>query len=251
MEIGEIIPHLSFETNEIDFYDFKIHEILEINKILITIIKSQIKLTDVSCLKFSVLIPENISLNYEFDIELPLSMNTQVLCKCPYYHHDFKKLYVHEEAPYIFRPFIPNKDKHRSNNWIYNILNGKAIHEKIIYTTKSIPHKFGFILLQDMKWDGVSEKFSFIAVINDKITKNLRYLRQSHLPLLENLKICLNIISTILHMPKYKIIAFFRYPPKASHLQLFIESYAHHIPRHSYYLSEVIQNIHIKRNQQI
>ncbi|CAK9295126.1 unnamed protein product [Gordionus sp. m RMFG-2023] len=136
-----------------------------------------------------------------------------------------------------------NKPKY----WICNILNGNATNEKIVYTTDNlIPQKFGFVLLQDIKWDGISDKFRFIAIVKDRNLKSLRDLRKSHLPLLENLKNCFNIISSMLHMPKFKIIAYFRYPPKFLHLHLLIDSYAHHFQGHSYYLSEVIQNINLK-----
>jgi len=48
--------------------------------------------------------------------------------------------------------------------------------------------KTGFILLPDLKWDGVTtENLYLLALVQNRAIKSLRDLRGEHIPLLENI----------------------------------------------------------------
>lgn len=72
-----------------------------------------------------------------------------------------------------------------SLQWVYNILEGRAEAERVIYNDPD-PLK-GFVLLPDMKWDQSDVKSLYmLAIVRRKGLTCMRELSYEHLPLLKN-----------------------------------------------------------------
>lgn len=69
--------------------------------------------------------------------------------------------------------------------WVYNILDHKAEQDKIVYEDKN--NDTGFVLVNDLKWDGQPDTLKLIALSVKKI-RSMRELNASHLPLLKNIR---------------------------------------------------------------
>lgn len=70
---------------------------------------------------------------------------------------------------------------------MYNILDKKTESERIVFEDPD-PKK-GFILLPDMKWDGIqAENLYLVAIVHDKSIRSIRDLTEKHLELLENIR---------------------------------------------------------------
>ncbi|OMJ23150.1 m7GpppX diphosphatase [Smittium culicis] len=112
--------------------------------------------------------------------------------------------------------------------WVYNILEGKAETERVIY--KDDNQLTGFVLLPDFKWDETSlSNLYYVAFVNDKAIRTLRDINGSHLNLLKNIK-------------SKAIEAISSKHPQFNTNQL--SFYVHYQP--SYYLFHVhITNVHI------
>lgn len=71
--------------------------------------------------------------------------------------------------------------------WVYNILEGKSEQDRIIHNNTSETE--GFVLLPDLKWDGITkETLYLLAIVRQKGIKSLRDLDESHLPLLKRVQ---------------------------------------------------------------
>ncbi|KAG9289971.1 hypothetical protein G9A89_010277 [Geosiphon pyriformis] len=70
--------------------------------------------------------------------------------------------------------------------WVYNILAKDKEAEKILLESAG---EDGFIVLPDMKWDGVTlESLYLLAIVNRRDIHSLRDLNQNHLSFLKNLR---------------------------------------------------------------
>lgn len=71
--------------------------------------------------------------------------------------------------------------------WVYNILEGKSEQDRIIYDNKC--DREGFVLLPDLKWDGLTkETLYLLAIVRQRGIKSLRDLTEEHLPLLKRVR---------------------------------------------------------------
>ena len=68
---------------------------------------------------------------------------------------------------------------------MHNILEHKAEQDGVVYENND--KKTGFVLVNDLKWDGQSNTLKLIALPFQKI-RCIRELNESHLPLLKNIK---------------------------------------------------------------
>ena len=86
---------------------------------------------------------------------------------------------------------------------MYNILEGKAEAERVIYDDTDPEN--GFLLLPDLKWSQQNmEDLYVLAIIRKKGILCLRELNAGHLPLLENVyeqgKVCVSVCLYVLHV---------------------------------------------------
>lgn len=101
-----------------------------------------------------------------------LMQNTALKFACKYY---MKNSYWHSTYFVIFQ-------------WVYNILEGKTEQDRIIYDNKS--ESEGFVLLPDLKWDGLTkETLYLLAIVRQRGIKSLRDLDETHLPLLKRIRV--------------------------------------------------------------
>ena len=71
--------------------------------------------------------------------------------------------------------------------WVYNILEGKSEQDRIVYDNKC--ERDGFVLLPDLKWDGITkETLYLLAIVRRRGIKSLRDLDETHLPLLKRIR---------------------------------------------------------------
>ena len=75
-------------------------------------------------------------------------------------------------------------------------MDGKSEQDRIAYNNKC--EKEGFVLVPDLKWDGLTkETLYLLAIVRQKGIKSLRDLNGSHLHLLKRIrdegKVCLHI----------------------------------------------------------
>lgn len=98
-----------------------------------------------------------------------------------------KELYMIDETYELYQkvtvPYIESSSF--STDWIHNILEHKAEQDKIVYEDRN--EKTGFVLVNDLKWDGQLNTLKLIALPLQKI-KSIRELNASHLPLLKNIR---------------------------------------------------------------
>jgi len=82
----------------------------------------------------------------------------------------------------VTEPYVT--ENQHSIDWVYNVLEHKAEFERITYEN---PHKEeGFILLPDLKWDGINpDTFYLQALPHIRGLRSLRDLTSAHLPLLK------------------------------------------------------------------
>lgn len=70
---------------------------------------------------------------------------------------------------------------------MYNILEGKSEQDRVVHDNKC--EKEGFVLLPDLKWDGITkETLYLLAIVRQRGIKSLRDLDESHLPLLRRIR---------------------------------------------------------------
>ncbi|KAK1123795.1 hypothetical protein K0M31_008486 [Melipona bicolor] len=98
-----------------------------------------------------------------------------------------KKLYIVDETYELYQkitlPYIESNSF--SLEWVHNILEHKAEQDKVVYENND--KKTGFILVNDLKWDGQPNTLKLIALPFQKI-RCIRELNESHLSLLKNIK---------------------------------------------------------------
>ncbi|GAB1609723.1 m7GpppX diphosphatase-like [Argonauta hians] len=160
--------------------------------------------------------------------------------------------YVVEETPEIYEKFslpVFEKDLLRID-WVYNILDKKSEAERIVYEDPD-PEK-GFILLPDLKWDGISIDFLYLVVICHKRNiKSIRDLNQSHLPMLKSiLTECPAVIEKKYGVPSNKLCIYCHYLPSYPHFHVHVNHIKLDCPgkdiHAAHLLSDIIQNIELK-----
>ena len=93
------------------------------------------------------------------------------------------------ETPQLYNEItLPHiLSKQLSLKWVQNILDHKSETERIVYEMSD--PETGFVLLPDMKWDGIEmDSLYLMAICHKSGIRSLRDLNESHLPLLNNIK---------------------------------------------------------------
>ena len=130
--------------------------------------------------------------------------------------------------------------KRIKQRWIFDILDGKAEQERIIF--RDDDKETGFILLPD-----IPSRPGYLVIVNRKDIKSLRDLNQSHLPLLNKIQeIAPQIIADLLSIKRSQIYSYIHYYPAFYHLHIHISLNCNSIRNHL--LSSVIENIRLLNN---
>ncbi|RVE49925.1 hypothetical protein evm_005393 [Chilo suppressalis] len=153
------------------------------------------------------------------------------------------------ETPELYQkltlPFIQKEQFHLQ--WVYNILEGKSEQERIIYDNKC--EKGGFVLLPDLKWDGLTkETLYLLAIVRQRGIKSLRDLDASHLPLLKKIRDeGKKVIFEKYGLPGSQLRIYFHYQPSFYHLHIHFTYLRHEAPgiyaEKAHLLESVISNL--------
>ncbi|XP_045781240.1 m7GpppX diphosphatase [Maniola jurtina] len=153
------------------------------------------------------------------------------------------------ETPELYHKFtLPHLEKEQFNlQWVYNILEGKSEQDRVVYDNKC--DKEGFVLLPDLKWDGLTkETLYLLAIVRQRGLKSLRDLREAHLPLLKRVR----DEGKKAILDKYKVLGsqlrvYLHYRPSFYHLHVHFTYLKHEAPgihaEKSHLLDTVIDNI--------
>ncbi|XP_061582392.1 m7GpppX diphosphatase [Cololabis saira] len=134
-----------------------------------------------------------------------------------------------------------------SLQWVYNILEGKAEAERVIYEDPD--PVVGFVLLPDLKWDQKQvDDLYLIAIVHQRGIRSLRDLKSEHLPLLQNIsKKGKEAVLERYNLPASKLRVYLHYQPSYYHLHIHFTKLGYEAPgcgvERAHLLSDVIQNL--------
>ncbi|XP_068624394.1 m7GpppX diphosphatase [Battus philenor] len=160
-----------------------------------------------------------------------------------------QEVHIVLETPELYEKLtLPYIEKEQFNlQWVYNILEGRSEQDRIVHDNKC--EKEGFVLLPDLKWDGVSkETLYLLAIVRQRGIKSLRDLNESHLPLLKRVR---DEGKKAIYS-KYKVAGsqlriYLHYQPSFYHLHVHFTYLRHEAPgiyaEKSHLLDTVIDNI--------
>ncbi|XP_075987655.1 decapping enzyme, scavenger [Anticarsia gemmatalis] len=100
-----------------------------------------------------------------------------------------QQVHIVLETPELYDKLtLPHLEKEQFNlQWVYNILEGTSEQDRIVHDNKC--EREGFVLLPDLKWDGVTtETLYLLAIVRQRGIKSLRDLDETHLPLLRRIR---------------------------------------------------------------
>ena len=115
------------------------------------------------------------------------------------------------------------------NQWVYNILDGKAEQEDLIYSDEF------FTLVPNPTWKaerhGVPEEIQCLTLVKDRSLRSIRDLRKAHVPMLRSMKekAVEAIVAKCEGADPRDIMCYFHYQPQFYHLHLHL---SHHLVHH-------------------
>ena len=158
------------------------------------------------------------------------------------------------ETPDIYREItLPHiQSQQFSLQWVQNILDHKSESERLICDIED--PEIGFVLLPDMKWDGIQmESFYLMAICRKPGIKSLRDLNETHLPLLNNIKTkSLEAIEAKYGLTSSQLRTYIHYQPSYYHFHvhftlLSYEDSGSNVER-AHLLDTVINNINLNND---
>jgi len=110
---------------------------------------------------------------------------------------------------------MANRD-FRKEQWVYNLLDGTAEHDKILYKDDS------FLIAPNYTWNGEDPtKMYLLAFPTKRNLRSIRDLTYEHIDLLKNMKTkTLELIKILYGYDKEVIKMFFHYAPSTYHLHI-------------------------------
>ncbi|KZC07267.1 PREDICTED: m7GpppX diphosphatase [Dufourea novaeangliae] len=160
-----------------------------------------------------------------------------------------KELYIVDETYELYKnvtlPYIESSSF--SLQWVYNILEQKAEQDKIVYEDRD--EKVGFVMVNDLKWNGNVNTLKLIALPFQKIL-SIRELNASHLPLLRNIRDAgIEAISKKFNLPASQLRIYFHYQPSYYYLHVHFAYLMFETPgiyvEKAHLLSMVIRNLEL------
>ncbi|KAH9643589.1 hypothetical protein HF086_000063 [Spodoptera exigua] len=131
-----------------------------------------------------------------------------------------------------------------------SINEGKSEQDRVVYDNKC--EKDGFVLVPDLKWDGLTkETLYLLAIVRRRGIKSLRDLDDSHLPLLKRVRDeGKKKIFEKYNVPASQLRVYLHYQPSFYHLHIHFTYLRHEAPgiyaEKSHLLDTVIDNIEMK-----
>ncbi|CAD0206024.1 unnamed protein product [Chrysodeixis includens] len=143
-----------------------------------------------------------------------------------------QEIHIVLETPELYQKLtLPHIEKEQFNlQWVYNILEGKSEQERIVYDNKC--EQDGFVLLPDLKWDGITkETLYLLAIVRRRGIKSLRDLDESHLTLLKRIRDeGKKKIFEKYQVPASQLRVYFHYQPSFYHLHVHFTYLRHEAP---------------------
>ncbi|CAG9790002.1 unnamed protein product [Diatraea saccharalis] len=160
-----------------------------------------------------------------------------------------QNIHLIAETPELYEKLtLPHIEKEQFNlQWVYNILEGKSEQDRVVYDNKC--EKEGFVLVPDLKWDGLTkETLYLLAIIRQRGIKSLRDLDASHLPLLKRVRDeGKKIILDKYCVPGSQLRIYLHYQPSFYHLHIHFTYLRHEAPgiyaEKAHLLDSVISNL--------
>ena len=111
--------------------------------------------------------------------------------------------------------FLSKRDIEK-DRWIYNIIDGLAEQDKILFRDNNI------IVIPTYLWDSKNiEKLHILCLPTDKNLRTIRDLTSVHIPLLQRIKdATLEVIQDIYSLKEENLKIFFHYDPSTYHLHI-------------------------------
>lgn len=127
-----------------------------------------------------------------------------------------------EDYETITRPMIDSQFEKKvfNLNWIYNILDGKAEKEKVLYNDPDPVN--GFVIVLDFKWTGEDSKLLHcLGLPKRKDLRSIRDLTKEHVSLLKAMKLkALEVFKSKYQVDASSLKAYFHYQPSFYHLHI-------------------------------
>lgn len=165
--------------------------------------------------------------------------------------YSVKQKFIIRETPELYEevtlPFLTQSQL--PLEWVYNILDHKQEVERIVFEDSDSSK--GFVLVPDLKWDGVAvETLYLLAITHQRDIKSLRDLNASHLPLLRNIREAgVKVIQEKYGIDESRLRIYFHYQPSFYHLHVHFNPLSNEAPgiycEKSHLLDTVISNLEI------
>ncbi|KAG8228930.1 hypothetical protein J437_LFUL007322 [Ladona fulva] len=170
--------------------------------------------------------------------------------------YEAKPSHAIDETPELYSSVtLPHLKEEQFNlQWVYNIIDGTAEQERVVYRSPSQEDKDGFLLVPDLKWDGVTlENLHLLALPFARGILSLRDLRSNHVSLLKNIYYRgKEVIEEKYGLPGSRLRIFFHYQPSFFHLHVHFTCISHEAfginAGKAHLLSSVISNIEVYPN---
>lgn len=150
--------------------------------------------------------------------------------------YDKQSFHIVRETPAIYRkivkPYIDEMYNNGRLKWVHNILYNGYESERVVFTNydENDP-KSGFVILPDMKWDGVNmDALYLVAIVYRDDIKSIRDLKPEHIEWLTDIK---NNIRAVVPgcynymVPADQLRIFIHYQPSYYHFHIHIVNIRH------------------------
>ncbi|KAI3405162.2 hypothetical protein KGF56_002118 [Candida oxycetoniae] len=136
--------------------------------------------------------------------------------------------YVRETSEMYYKYVVPYIETMKGDRmqWVYNILFHEKEKETVIYHDKS---ENGFVLLPDMKWDGVNLQNMYLCcIVNRRDIASIRDLKGEHTNYLKRIREKIEqVTKTNYGLTRDKIRIFVHYQPSYYHFHLHVVNVEH------------------------
>lgn len=144
--------------------------------------------------------------------------------------HRKQPIHIVRETPQMYQdvvvPYIESMLGKRIQ-WVMNILHHGAEADRVVF--RDDDPQTGFVLVPDMKWDGVTVQSMYLtAIVLRSDLRSVRDLNQQHIPFLQKLK---HDIQTAVNkrygIPANQLKLYFHYQPSYYHMHVHVEHVDH------------------------
>ncbi|KAF2164986.1 hypothetical protein M409DRAFT_56330 [Zasmidium cellare ATCC 36951] len=141
------------------------------------------------------------------DEPTPADLKINLIYPCTEKHirkYSFQQARVVLETPSIYstyiRPYMQLCREEGRLNWVFNILDGKAEQENVLFRSKEAKADDDFLLLPDLNWDRKTlSSLHLLALVQRRDIWSVRDLKKSHVPWLRHLRSTLAATTTTLY----------------------------------------------------